>query len=77
MGEVEGCEILPAGQLRPRRPPVQPAPIAMRLPMRRNSRTTRPSTLPTGGRTVRSRKALATRTCSSVCPMIRGSNAVI
>ena len=52
-------------------------PIAIRLPMRRTSRTMRPSALASGGCTVRSRKALASRTRSSGCPTMRGSSALM
>jgi len=47
-------------------------PMAMRLPMRRSAVTVRPSTLSSGGSTVRSRKMLTTRTRSSGWPSVRG-----
>ena len=51
-------------------------PIAMRLPMRRSSRTVRPSTAVMGGSAVRRTKTLCRRTRSSVRPRMRGSSAV-
>jgi hypothetical protein len=51
--------------------------MAMRLPMRRSSRTVWPSVAETGGMAVRSRKAEAMRTCSSGLPRMRGSSAVM
>src|SRR2546422_6212785 len=51
--------------------------MAMRLPIRRTSRTARPSTLATGGCAVRSRKAFPSRTRWSGCATMRGSRAVI
>ena len=51
-------------------------PKAIRLPTRRNSRTARHSAEAMGGCAVRSRKALASRTRSSLWPMIRASSAV-
>ncbi len=53
------------------------SPIAIRLPIRRNSRTTRPSVFVTDGCTVRSRKGLASRTRSTGCPTIRVSSALM
>ncbi len=52
-------------------------PIAIRFPIRRNSRTMRPSALVTGGCTVRSRKTLASRTRLIGCPTMRGSSALM
>ena len=51
-------------------------PIAIRFPMRRSSRTTRPFTLSSGGSTVRKSVKLASRTCSSFCPRMRVSSAL-
>jgi hypothetical protein len=52
-------------------------PIAIRLPIRRSSRTRRPSTLVIGGRAVRSRNGLASRTRSIGRATTRSSNALI
>jgi len=52
-------------------------PIAISLPIRRNSRTKRPSTLVTGGCAVRRRNGLASRTCSIRCPTMRRSSALM
>src|SRR6267154_6147564 len=49
----------------------------MRFPILRNSRTLRPSTLASGGSTLRSRNGLASRTCSMGSPTMRGSSAVM
>ena len=52
-------------------------PIAIRFPIRRTPRTTRPSTSPIPGSTVRNKKALPNRTRSSGCPTMRGSSALM
>src|SRR5229473_1146392 len=52
-------------------------PIAIRLPIRLSSRTTRPSTCVSGGCAVRSRKGLARRTRSTGCATIRDSSALM
>src|SRR5712664_2975461 len=52
-------------------------PMAIRFPIRRNSRTVRLSTFVMGGCTVRSRKGLVSRTRSIGSPMMRGSRALM
>src|SRR5258706_5803609 len=52
-------------------------PMAIRLPIRRNSRTVRLSTFVMGGCTVRSKKGLVSRTRSIGWPTIRGSRALM
>ena len=51
------------------------SPIATRLPTRRSSLTRCPETASIGGSAVRSKNALAMRTCFSVRPTMRGSSA--
>ena len=52
-------------------------PIAIRFPIRPTPRTTRPSTSPIAGSTVRNKKALPNRTRSSRWPTMRGSSALM
>ena len=52
-------------------------PIAIRFPIRRNSRTVLPSAALSGGSTLRSKNTEPSRTCSSVCPTMRSSSAVM
>jgi len=51
------------------------SPKTMRFPIRRSSRTTRPSTLESGGCAVRNKNALTNRMRSSGRPTTRGSSA--
>lgn len=50
-------------------------PMAIRLPIRRSSRTIRPSRFVSDGSAVRSRKGLANRICWIGCALMRGLSA--